>query len=190
MLSYKDYQTLEWLSENNGIADAHEFTAKILTRLEEDYKVNRNDLFEAILVENIPVNRVMLSEISNSFLVLTPQWLYDGFLQEGTWKEKTEIVHEGKTYLIQRNKEEENKLLQFLESLHANFAKQMNGYFYLSFADAQKKQWFAKVYHKLLDMEIEVAGMDMLETFPVFFTKISTEINIKEDEGDVLKIEI
>lgn len=191
LLAYKDYLSLEWLEQDNNYNySSQEFIENILLRLETDYKVNRNNLFETTVVEEKPVNRVMLSEISNSFLVLTPQWLYDGFLQDGTWKEKSEILRDGKTYVIHRNKEEEIKLIQLLESLHPNFSRQMNGYFYLPFADAQKKQWFAKVYHKLLDLEIEVVGMDMLKHFRYSSNKISTEINIKEEKNDLLRIEM
>ena len=75
-------------------------------------------------------------------------------------------------------KEEENKLAAFLESLHPGFQKQLNGYYYLSFAEAQKKQWFARTYHKLLDLGIEVIGMDMLKHFRYSSHKINTEINI------------
>lgn len=192
LLAYKDYQTLEWLEQNNPLQYAGspgELATNILAKLEEDYKVNRNNLFEITVIDSLPVNRVMLSEISNSFLMLTPQWLYDGFLQEGTWKEKTDIVAGGKTYSIYRNKEEENKLAGFLESLHPNFPKQLNGYYYLSFADAQKKQWFAKTYHKMLDMGIEVVGMDMLKHFRYSSHKPTTVTNIKEENESTIKLE-
>jgi SNF2 family DNA or RNA helicase len=191
LLAYKDYLTLEWLEkENYHTYSTQDFIEKILARLEADYKVNRNNLFETATVQEKPVKRVMLSEISNSFLVLTPQWLYDGFLQEGTWKEMSEVVQDGKAFHIYRSKEEENNLVQLLESLHPNFSKQLNGYFYLSFADAQKKQWFAKVYHQLLDLEIEVVGMDMLKHFRYSSHKISTSINIKEEKNELLRIDM
>lgn len=193
LLAFKDYQTLEWLLENNPqqyANDPAELSSKILVALEENYKVDRNNLFDTTAIDTPPVNRVMLSEISNSFLMLTPQWIYDGFLQEGPWKEKTEVVAGGETYCINRNKEEENKLVQFLESLHPGFAKQLNGYYYLSFAEAQKKQWFAKTYHKLLDLGVEVAGMDMLKHFRYSSDKVSTEMNIEEEAGSSLRIKI
>ncbi len=66
----------------------------------------------------------------------------------------------------------------------------MNGYFYLHLLMRRKKQWFAKVYHKLLDLEIEVVGMDMLKHFRYSSNKISTEINIKEEKNDLLRIDM
>jgi SNF2 family DNA or RNA helicase len=193
LLAFKDYQTLEWLEVNDPgqyKSDPEALATNILTKLEEDYRVNRNNLFETTKVDTIPVNRVMLSEISGSFLMLTPQWLYDGFLQEGSWKEKTDVITGGKTYCIYRNKEEETKLVHFLESLHPNFPKQLNGYYYLSFADAQKKQWFAKTYHKLLDLGIEVVGMDMLKHFRYSPHKATTATEIKEEAESIIKLNI
>ena len=49
ILSYKDYQTLEWLKENDPHQYSHqpqEFSENILARLETDYAVNRNNLFQ------------------------------------------------------------------------------------------------------------------------------------------------
>lgn len=193
LLAYKDYQTLEWLSLETAAQhwnDPQELASKILSRLETDYRVNRNNHFNTTSIDCIPVNRVMLSEISNSFLVLTPQWLYDGFLQDGPWKERTEVTANGETFTIKRNKEEENKLSAFLESLHPNFSKQLNGYYYLAFAEAQKKQWFAKTYHKLLDLGIEVVGMDMLKHFRYSAHKVATTTNIKEEQENNIRLEI
>ncbi len=91
ILSYKDYQTLEWLQENDPqqySQQPQEFSEIVLAKLESsDYVVNRNNLFQKHEIREKPVNRVMLSEISQSFLVLTPQWEYDGFITEGPWKE-------------------------------------------------------------------------------------------------------
>src|SRR5690606_6346709 len=129
LLSFKDYQTLEWLAGDDPIrySDSPEdFSGQVLARLEKDYKVDRNNQFDTTVISGTPANRVMLSEISNSFLVLTPQWMYDGFLAEGNWKGKTEIVRNGELYELHRCKEPEAAFLSMLESLHPNFAKQLN----------------------------------------------------------------
>ena len=84
----------------------------------------------------------MLSELNNAFLMLTPQWLYEGFLIEGPYKESEQIYRQGETYIIKRNKEAEQNFLQLILSLYPGFEKQRNGFYYLSFAEAQKKQWF------------------------------------------------
>ncbi len=110
LLSHKDYQTLEWLTVNQPgeySKKPDEFAAHILSKLEADYPVNRNQLFEVHVIDVVPENRVMLSEISQSFLVLTPQWFYDGFLVDSDWKENHEVIQQGKTYLIRRNLDHE-----------------------------------------------------------------------------------
>ena len=193
ILSFKDFQTLEWLNQNNAAQYQHdpsEMAQHILARLEEDYKVNRNNLFEQNRIEVLPTNRVILSEISGSFLVLTPQWLYEGFLVDGPFKETYEITKAGYAFVIQRNKTEEERFSKLLEGLHPNFVKQLNGWYYLSFADAQKKQWFLKAYHFLLGQDIQVVGMDMLQHFRYSTHKAVTTVDITENENKTLTVKL
>ena len=193
ILSYKDYQTLEWLKENDPQQYSHqpnELAENILAKLETDYPVNRNNLFQKNELRITAVNRVMLSEISQSFLVLTPQWEYDGFIIEGPWKETYDITRNGQSYAIYRNQQDEKNLWQLLEGLHPNFEKQLNGYYYLSFEEAQKKQWFLKVYHKLLDLNIQVIGMDMLQHFRYSQHKVKADVTIKKEVTDALVLQM
>lgn len=193
LLGFKDYQTLEWLKEIKPLkyaSDPQSFSQVILAKLEEDYKVNRNGLFEQNVIEVEPINRVMLSEISGSFLVLTPQWYYESFLVEGAFKETYEITKAGVAYVIKRNKEAEQSFTKLLEALHPNFIKQLNGYYYLSFADAQKKQWFLKAYHGLLEKNIQVAGMDMLQHFRYSTHTAATSFTTKENADNTLTVKL
>lgn len=193
VLSFKDFQTLEWLEDQRPeqyTKDPFAFSTNILAKLDEDYTVNRNDLFKKNKIEVAPINRIMLSEISNSFLMLTPQWLYDGFLVEGVWKEDYETNLNGEEYQILRSKDAEKEFIKLIESLHPKFSKQLNGYYHLSFAEAQKSQWFAKTYHKILSLDIEVVGMDMLKHFRYSPHPIETVISSKKQEGDVVVLEM
>lgn len=193
LMAFKDFQTLEWLKENKPAQYRHnpsELAQQILARLEEDYKVNRNGLFDQNTIDVLPVNRVILSEISSSFLVLTPQWMYEGFLVEGPWKETYEITKAGEAFVVQRNKAAELQFSKLLEGLHPNFVKQLNGYYYLSFAEAQKKQWFLKVYHSLLEQDIQVVGMDMLQHFRYSTHKAATTVDIKENDNNTLTVKL
>ncbi|HTN08682.1 DEAD/DEAH box helicase [Agriterribacter sp.] len=168
ILSYTDYLTLENLQAANWAQYQNTpdlFALHILAPLEERYTVNRNNHFAKPEFVAIPVSRLMLSELNNAFLMLTPQWLYDGHLTDGEWKDSFEVKAEGAIRVMKRNKEAETHFIQTLVALHPNFSSQRNGYFYLSFAEAQKKQWFQKAYHQLLQMNIEIVGMDMLRYF-------------------------
>ncbi|MCW3106811.1 MAG: box helicase [Segetibacter sp.] len=193
LLGFKDCQTLEWLEDATPAKyqfEPIEFVQNILVKLEENYPVNRNGLFSQNIIEVLPVNRVLLSEISGSFLVLTPQWMYEGFLVEGPWKETYEITKAGESFVIKRNKEEELRFTKLLGGLHANFVKQFNGYFYLPFAEAQKKQWFLKVFHFLLEQDIQVVGMDMLQHFRYSPHKANTIVSIQEKEDNTLVLNL
>ncbi len=195
ILAYKDYQVLEWLAEVNIAQYASDpvlFSQEILVRLEEDYTVNRNNHFSIKEIEIAPVNRVMLSELSNSFLMLTPQWVYDGYLVEGPFKQTVETIIEGEVYAIVRDEEQEKEFVKLLESLHPAFASQRNGYFYVSFAEAQKKQWFLKAYHKMLELGIELTGMDMLQHFRYSPHKADTNVTILKEVNQqvILKIAV
>src|SRR5205823_6315904 len=54
-------------------------------------------------------------------------------------------------------------------------------YYYLSFGEAQKKQWFMKIYHKLLEQGIQLVGMDMLNHFRYSSHRVSTTTEVKSD---------
>ena len=195
LLSYKDYQTLEWLEKfdwHEVAGDTTAFSQNVLVRLELDHAVNRNGLFTKKALVTTPVNRVMLSELNNAFLMLTPQWLYDGFVVDGPFKDTYETVVDGEEYMIQRDQNLEDEFQQLLITLHPNFAKQHNGYYYLSFADAQKKQWFLKTFHKLLDLNIELVGMDMLHHFRYSSYKPETKLVVVKEEGNraLLKVNV
>ena len=176
-----DYQTLQWLISPEirtfELSPAL-FKEKVIGKLEENYKVNRNGHFKETHITSEPINRIMLSEISGSFLMLTPQWLYENFLTEGLWTETKEVTQGGEIFIIHRNREKEEAFEASLRQLHPNFAIQKNGYFYLSFADAQKKSWFLKVSHQMLDQNIELVGIDMLQHFRYSPHKALTDISI------------
>ncbi len=192
LLSHKDYQLIEWLQLNDPhqyANDAVLFAQKILSHIEKDHTVERNNLFEVKMVEVKPLQRIMLSEISNSFLVLTPQWSYDGYFVDGAYKETFEASAQGEPVSVKRDRESESAFKKELEALHPNFTKQLNGYYYLSFADAQKKQWFLKVYHRLLDMDIEIIGMDMLTHFRYSAHKPETSMKVVDKNSKLLTVD-
>ena len=186
LLSFKDYQTLEWLEENllkQAGLEQEVFVEKILRRIEEEYPVNRNHLLDEKQIEAVPTCRVLLSELNGSFLLLTPHRLYDGMVEEGSWKEKQEVSANGKRLGILRHQETERQFLQLLSSFHPGFTEQRNGYYYLSFAQAQKGQWFLKTYYRLLEIDVEVAGMDLLQHFRYSPHKAETTMTVQREEG-------
>ncbi|WP_256013413.1 DEAD/DEAH box helicase [Desertivirga xinjiangensis] len=193
LLGYKDFRNLEWLESADSTrfgADEEEFKKHILLPLEQSYQVNRNGLLNKNVIDSVPQSQLMVSELSGSFLMLTPQWVYEGILIEGTFKEVQELVRAGKSYSIKRNREEEEKFIELLKNLHPSFEKQRNGYFYLTFDEARKKQWFLKAYHQLINQDVRVAGMDLLQHFRYSEFKPETEFLIKEEQESEIRIQL
>ncbi len=183
-LSTADAQILDWLEdvkpEKYGNQPT-EFTAQIIKHLEPKYFVKKDNIFTQKYIDVEPVNCIYLSEInSGSFLMLTPQWKYEDVLVEGEFKEEYETTINGEIFCIKRNKIAEENFSNSIKLLHANFAKQFNDYYFLSFDEAKKKNWFLKIYHQLLEENVELVGMDMLRHFRYSQHAIKTELsNIK-----------
>lgn len=195
LLNPNDYLTLDWLVasqpeqySNNPVMLAQ----RIVQKLEETHKVNRNQLFTKKEIDTDPVNCVYLSEISETMLMFTPRWKYDGIIVEGEWKERHETIRNGEAYSILRRQEKEKTFTKNLQSLHPNFAKQSNKFFYLSFADAKKKQWFLKAYHGFLEQDCEIIGLEMLRHFRYSAFPASTEMSVlkKEEEHLTLQFQV
>ncbi|WP_343690526.1 DEAD/DEAH box helicase [Chitinophaga sp.] len=173
------------------------FLQQVVNPLSELFPVNKSILLDREEIDVSPSCNIWLSELNKSFLVLTPQWQYGDFIIEDS-PDAVVLRTEGDTqFEIRRHLDEEKEILSFIRSLHARFAQQRNGYFYLPFADAEKNQWFVKCYRKLTDRNIGVYGMDQLQHFrynthvPVMDIKWSGEdkdafdLEIKIHYGDI-----
>lgn len=191
LLNMTDYQTLQWLAANDPAVYAQDpagFSEHVLKRLEADYTIEMGEVLTKDIVEAEPTHAVYLSEISGSFLMLTPRWNYDGFWVEGSFKLTEEFNRNGQVYVVRRNRTAEQAFHDHLQSLHTNFSKQLNGVFNLPFAEAKKKHWFLKVYHRLLEENVELLGMEMLRTFRYSPFQPETESVILKTEGSSLHI--
>ncbi|MFN8300228.1 MAG: DEAD/DEAH box helicase [Chitinophagales bacterium] len=193
LLSMKDMQTLDWLIrarpeqyKNNAEA----FTNEIVSVLERDYEVTKDEVFKINLVESEPQHAVYLSEISDTFLMFTPRWNYEGFLIESLDQPETEEMRRGEIYKVVRRKEEELAFVEKLRGLHPNFEKQRNGNFYLSFDEAKKKHWFLKVYQQLLAENVQIVGMDLLSHFRYSPHNIHTQMNIGRTVDSLMHLNI
>ncbi|MCH5688030.1 hypothetical protein LWM68_29450 [Niabella sp. W65] len=193
-VSPKSYEALDWICSQDAsqwvLDQPDHFEAVLLKLAQWDVKIEKGDLAEAEMIVAEPQSQVMVSELSNTFLKLEPQFVYDGFTIEGPFEPVTKVDTPKKTVLVQRNKEKEEELVHFLQSLHEKFSGQHNGFFYLSFAEAQKKGWFLKTYHLLLDKNIDLLGIDLLKHFRYSPHKPLTTLHKQTWEGDFACIEI
>lgn len=191
-LTLNDYHTLERLEKMDLATlgrDQDAFFLEVVQPLRKaSYKVSGDNEVALDTLEVEPVNRVKLSELSNTFLMFTPQYVYDGYVLDGTYTPTTEVLVQGKPLRIIRHKEAEEAFNLRLCSLHPDFARQRNGYYYIKFADAQKKQWFLKVYHDMLATGVQVVGMDMLRHFKMSPHLATTTVEVMATEGDTVRL--
>ncbi len=191
ILSQQDFLSVEWLADRKQEQYAfspNELMQKIILPLEEKYEVNRNHLFQTNVIEGVPQSAVLLSEISGSFLMMTPRWSYDGIMVEGKFQETYQTNINGNHFEIKRNQEAETVFLKYLKAQHPSFSRQINGYFYLSFDEAKKKQWFLKTFHQWLSDNVEIHGMDLLHHFRYSPHEIHTQLEILEQNGPILQL--
>jgi len=193
-LSLKDSKTLDWLQANppTHYGDKPEsFSEKVLTKLEAHYQVNRNNHFQINEIKQLPESSVLFTELSGSFLMLTPRWQYDGFLVDGNWKETEKKTQKGVQYIIHRDQQAEEAFIQYIQNLHPDFPDQASrGYYYLSFISARKKQWFLKTFRNMLDNNVGIVGLDMLQHFRYSPFEADTSIEIRNQTGSKLELEV
>jgi SNF2 family DNA or RNA helicase len=191
LLPLTDYQSLQWLHDRKPRQFAHqpkELIRHVILKLEEKYAVNRNNHFPITQVAGMPRPAILLSEISGSFLMMTPRFIYDGITVEGPFQEQHTIHINGNMYVVQRDQATESTFIQYLRDAHASFARQINGYFYLPFDEAKKKQWFVKKLQQWLDDDIEIQGLDMLLHFRYSPFPISTSMKVLKEDHVELEI--
>ncbi|MCU0403182.1 MAG: SNF2 family helicase [Chitinophagaceae bacterium] len=192
-LSLSAFEALDWLEETDLSKlnrSKETFLNEVVSPLKKfGQTVDTGGLVEKESLDVLPVKRLLLSELNNTFLMMTPQYIYDGYVIDGAFEPFAEVKSGDSILVINRHKDEESSFNNYLKALHPNFPKQSNGYYYLNFAEAQKKQWFSKVYHQLLTDDVELVGMDMLRHFRYSPFKPETSVNILATESDVIKVD-
>jgi hypothetical protein len=167
-----------------------DFIQHTLEPLSNQYPVNKSILMDKVAVEAEPVCNIWLSELNKSFLVLTPQWQYGNFTLDAGGPPIVIKTEGNIQYEIKRDTAVEKELTAFIRSLHARFAQQQNGYFYLPFADAEKSQWLVKTYRKLTDRNIGVYGMDQLQHFRYNTNVPVMDIRWQGEDKDSFDLEV
>lgn len=194
ILVFNDYLTLESLDEMNikKLAFApKDFFQLVVRKLEsKGYEVDRNGCFAAKEILSDPSYRILVSEISDTFLQFIPSFNYEGILIEGPYQEKIEVERQGELYRITRNKTSEQILINNIKEKHPSFATQFNNNFFVSFDIAKKNNWFLKTYQGWIDQGIEIFGLDLLEHFRYSSHKVATSIKWISSENSMSIIEV
>ncbi len=98
-----------------------EVIAKYIIPWLEKYEVTISPKLNIEFTSPDVKSRVLLSELNESNLMLRPQFLYDEEAVE-YGEEKIHLIETtDKVRIVQRNKEEEKKLYEYLRTLHPSF---------------------------------------------------------------------
>lgn len=193
-LSSKSYEAAEWLQqqdETKWTANDPASFEEVISKLKEwELKVDASVITAGEELITEPQPQVMLSELNNTFLKLEPRFVYDGYTVDGPFEAVTKQQSADKTISIVRHQQKEEELVEFLRSLHEKFTNQTKGFFYLNFAEAQKKGWFLKVYHRLLEMGIDLLGIDLMKHFRYSQFIAETIISKQQTEGNWICLDI
>ena len=168
LLKKEDLETLQLWKEQwtpVPVAEQAVFIASVVKPLAEKYPVDTESVIRTEQVDVQPVGRVYVSELNENFLLIKPKWVYADMEVEVDDEAETRVEKEDRVYAILRKKEEEQVLVESLRSLHGKFGGQSNGYFYLNFKEALDKSWFLTFYHKMMELDIPVLGMNRLRKF-------------------------
>lgn len=195
LLQPKDAEVLNGFTggyKDSTLKKEANFIKEVVDKLAENYEVNRSILLNKELIDVEPQCNVYLSELNNAFLMLKPHWKYAEFEIEDDERTVTEIQTTDTIYEIKRKPDAENEFKAILCQQHKKFSQQNNGFYYLSFAEAEKSQWLVKCYRKLNDKNIGILGMESLKHFRYNMNtpEIKFQFNGKSIDWFDLEVEI
>lgn len=173
LLAKQDWMLLEELSDLNTI-DYELFINKYYPKLKK-YPLDISGIFEEEIREIVPDSLIQISELGGNLLLFIPKWDYDGHIVDDD-SDSFEVYQKNKKIIYLRNKEAENETRNFIEQAHPNFKAKKN--YYLTFAEASKKNWFFHFFHEELKDNYRVVGMDMLSYFRYSAHSVESEFKI------------
>lgn len=169
-----------------------EIINKYVTPWLSKYDVDIHDKVKIDITSPSPQPRVYLTELNESNLMLRPQFSYDDLVVDYSEDQYIVVETDDRVTIIQRNKEQEKALYEYLRSLHPSFVNQRNNqYYYLAFDDVMKRGWFITMMRKLSEQGHSVHGLHELQKFR--YTTDIPEFNIKAsstDDGFELQVTI
>lgn len=166
------------------ISEKKEVIKRFVTPWMEKYPVTISDSLKVEITSPEPHPMVFLSELNESNLMIRPQFSYDDVVIDYS-DERNHIDDTAeKLKIIKRNTAEENKLYEYLRTLHPSFSNQRNNlYYYLPFADVMKNGWFITMMRRVQQEGYAVHGLQELKKFryntntPQFIIHASTNID-------------
>jgi hypothetical protein len=152
------------------------------------YKLTISDKLNIELSAQPLQSRVWLSELNESNLMIRGEYIYDEAVVEYNQEENLVTEQDHRIKIIQRDKEGEKKLHEYLRTLHSSFVNQRNNsYYYLHFDDVMKKGWFIGMMRKVHEQGYVIHGLSELKKFryTTHVPKFSIAVTSKEDFFDL-----
>ncbi|MCD6013863.1 MAG: helicase [Flavipsychrobacter sp.] len=138
----------------------------LLPMLQRKYPVQVAESLTADIVQVKPEPQLLLKEMDNKFLVLQPQFNYNGVVIDYETN-TTNIFREmpdGKYVVIERDTTLEKNFFDSLRILHPKFEKPTNNnFFFLYFEETMKQNWFINAVGRMVENGITVLGMQDLQ---------------------------
>ena len=158
--------------------DWPDYLKKNIIPLTKDYKVRFDEQLVQEVKDGNPEVRVLLQE-KGDYLLFVPVFSYKGFETRFNAKDIITLPINDKVLEIHRNRQTELQFIKKLESLHSNFIHPEGAAtLALKGADVLKNNWFFLFVDSMKEMNVPVAGFDVLKNFRFNTARPSTEIHI------------
>lgn len=167
--SMKDMALLEQF--DSGLVKFHiddklDVVKSVLLPLQKHYRVDIDKNLNLQYLEVEPKPRVFLAELNEEFLLVKPQFDYEGLILD--YDEQTEHIEQtdGAIKVVRRNKAKEESVYEYLRSLHPKFSGQRNNlYYYLKFDEVMRNGWFLNMISRVQEQGLPVYGIQNLRRF-------------------------
>jgi non-specific serine/threonine protein kinase len=158
--------------------DWPDYLQKHIIPLTREYKVRFAESLVQEIKDGNPEVKVLLQE-KGDYLLFVPIFSYKGFETRFNAKDIITLPINGKVLEIHRNRQAELQFIKKLESLHSNFIHPEGAAtLALKGADVLKNNWFFLFVDSMKEMNVPVAGFDVLKNFRFNTARPSTEIYI------------
>ncbi|HTN05170.1 DEAD/DEAH box helicase [Agriterribacter sp.] len=158
--------------------DWPDYLKKNIIPLTKEYKVRFAEKLVQEVKDGNPEVRVLLQE-KGDYLLFVPVFSYKGFETRFNAKDIITLPVNDKVLEIHRNRQAELQFIKKLESLHSNFIHPEGAAtLALKGADVLKNNWFFLFVDSMKEMNVPVAGFDVLKNFRFNTARPSTEIHI------------
>ena len=154
---------------------------KYIIPLTREFKFDFDPSFVQEVKDGNPEVKLFLFE-KGEYLVFMPAYSYKGFETKAKYIGEIILPQGDKVLIVHRNREEEKKFIEKLQSLHSNFITQDDGAsLALKGTDVLKNNWFFLFVDVMKEMKVPVFGFEALKNFRFNTARPETKIYISSN---------